>query len=126
MARDEMPISIRGVTYANAREAAAAVGVTRSTIYSAIYRNTLDTVGLGTGSRKIWRGGRPKQVQIFGQSFRTLREASIFLGMKPGTLSSIMRRGGARSKANVLRILMQKTAEAENAAVREHHRQGTE
>jgi hypothetical protein len=122
MARNEMPITIRGKTYANAKEAAAAMNVTRGTIYSALHRNTLDTVGLGTGSRKNKTGGTPRPVTIAGKHFRTLREASVYLGLKRGTLSSILRRGGERSKQNIMRLMMQKTADIENKAVKKMQR----
>lgn len=114
-----MPITIRGVRYENAEEAAKAIGVKRSTIYSALYRNTLDTVGTGTGRmKKNPRGGRPKEIVLGGKRFRTLREASLYLGLAKGTLSRILNRGGERARGNILRLVMKKNADVENAALR--------
>jgi hypothetical protein len=43
------PVTIRGVEYASFVEAASVLNVTRSTIYTARKRGTLDKVGLGSG-----------------------------------------------------------------------------
>lgn len=120
--RYEMPITIRGITYKNAREAAAAVGVKRSTIYSAIYRNTLDTVGLGTGARTKWAGGTPKPISFGGKHFPSLRAMSLYLGLKRGTLSKTLRVGKERAIQNLIRRMMERTAKEERKAVKDRVR----
>ena len=116
---EAMPVKIRGKVYKNAGAAAKALGVKRSTIYSALYRNTLDTVGLGTGKhKKNPRGGRPRPVKIGDMQFPTLRAASVYLGYQERSLSRILARGGARSKANIMRRFLEQKARVENQAMR--------
>lgn len=115
-----MPILIRGKLYENARAAAKAVNVKTSTIYKALHRGRIDTVGLGTGKgRKVTRGGKPKPFTIGPLKFDNLRAASVALGYEKNTLSSILRRRGEKAQGELLRRAMGLVAERENAAMRE-------
>lgn len=116
-----MRVTIRGKTYENAKVAAKALKVKPCTIYSALHRGTLDTIGLGTGAgRKVTRGGKPKAFTIGPMKFESLRAASRLLGYEQNTLSSILRRGGERARGELLRRVMAFTAQRENVAMREH------
>jgi hypothetical protein len=70
-----MKIEIRGKVYHSADEAALVLGVSRNTIYSALSKGTLDTVGLGPG-----RYDRRKPVTYFGVTFDCLATAAAELG----------------------------------------------
>lgn len=52
MGPEPLPVEIRGVRYANALEAAKALGVKRNTIYCALGKGRIDYVGLGKGSNR--------------------------------------------------------------------------
>ena len=111
-----MPVRIRGVDYPTAADAAKALGVKQATIYSALYRNTLDTVGTGSGRlKKNARGGKPRPIVLGTMKFRTIQEASLFLGYEKRSLSKILRVGGDHARQNVMRRLLEKTAQQENS-----------
>lgn len=115
-----MTIKIRGKLYPNAKVAAKAVGVKVCTIYSALHRGTLETVGLGTGNcKKVPRGGTPKPIKIGDMQFPSLAAAAVYLGYEKKSLSKILRHGKQRSKENIMRRFLAKKAELENQAMRE-------
>lgn len=68
-----MIVKIRGVIYASAKEAAAALGVAENTVYNAAALNKLDTVGLGRG---YGQKGKPKK--RYAAEFA--RESAVFRG----------------------------------------------
>ena len=119
MTTEVMRVTIRDVTYETAQEAADALGVKRCTVYSALHRGTTDTLGLGTGARKVKKGGIPKKVSLGAMQFDSLAEASAYLGYKKKTLSSILRRGKATARQNVMRRFLEKAAQIENSRMRE-------
>jgi hypothetical protein len=114
-----MQVMIRGKLYKSVKTAARAIKVKPCTIYSALHRGTLDTVGLGTGKgRPVTRGGKPKPFTIGPLKFDNLRAASVALGYEKNTLSSILRRRGEKAQGELLRRAMALAAERENAAMR--------
>lgn len=71
---EAMPIKIRGVTYKSSYEAARANNVARSTVYGALERGALDTVGL--------RGRLlPRPVSVAGKRYTSERAAAKALGL---------------------------------------------
>lgn len=72
------PVTIRGVTYASAAEAARALDVHHSTIAIARKRGTLDAVGL--------RNSAGKPVKIRGVYYPSIREAARQIGVKHSSL----------------------------------------
>jgi hypothetical protein len=80
-------ITIRGVTYPDASAAAAAIGVTRSTIGRAIRLGKLDTVGLGVGSNNIC------PVVIRGVYYPTQMAAAEALGVRADVVCKALNRG---------------------------------
>lgn len=83
-----MRVLIRGVIYESVQEAADQLGVTKSTIWTAIKRDRLGLVGMGSGRSKAAResydgepGGRKsKPVTVGGKTFRSYAELSLWLG----------------------------------------------
>jgi hypothetical protein len=91
-----MRILVRGVIYASVDECAAALGVSRKTVYVAAHRGTLDGLGRGRGKRSPGRsyGGRKKQKFVLGpHSWGSLSEASVALGYHRSTLAVLVKRG---------------------------------
>jgi hypothetical protein len=112
-----MIIKIRGVIYASAKEAAAALGVSKTTVYSAIDRGCADTIGIGRGNGKRGhKGGKPKPVTICGHVFATQVEAADFLGYKRSGMSRRISAGGSGARENMERRYMARKAEEEQNA----------
>jgi len=77
-----MLIKIRGVTYPSVKAAAKAEGVSKYSIYSALNRGVMDSVGLGhTQSQPIDLGGI---------SFRSMGAASVALGFNRSFVRWVM------------------------------------
>lgn len=95
------PVTIRGVTYASAREAAEALGVRRTTIDAARSRGRLDMVGTGHGT------GRKKPFSLGGVSFSNQSEASRALGHNRNYVSLVMRSGSETRMRKLVRKVMQ-------------------
>lgn len=98
-----MRIKIREVTYESVPDAAKALGVSKSYIYTALHRGRIDTVGLGSNS-PLYRGrnrGRKNFVSFFGGklTFPTVTEAAKALGYTQQGLNKIyLGKTGKRSK----------------------------
>lgn len=115
-----MPVVIRGVRYETVAEAAKKLKVSKAAIYSGLHRNRADRIGLGTGQKRFTnKGGKPKPITIGGMSFPNLRAASVYLGYEKNTLSNTLRNGGPKSKANLMRRILEKQAERDRAAWKE-------
>lgn len=114
-----MPVTVRGVTYANAHECAKALGVHPGTVYAAVCRNRLETLGTGrgVGKKHPHSGGRVKPCTIGGFSFPSLSAASLALGFKRKYLGEALRRNRDSAKQKVLAAAMQLRAKAENKAM---------
>ncbi|WP_376872339.1 hypothetical protein [Albirhodobacter sp. R86504] len=93
-------ITIRGVTYANAVDAAAALGVVRDTIIKAKRLGRLETVGLKR---------RYKDFEINGKTFASLRAAAKFYGVCEGRIEQAVRAGktgalGTRKRPSEMQV----------------------
>lgn len=98
-------ITIRGVTYADTAEAAAALGVKRSTVSTAIGKGVLDNVGTGQG-----RGEPPMPVHVRGKTYPSakaaakalrLTETSIYRAINQGREDTV---GLPRRNANARKV----------------------
>lgn len=101
-----MRIRIRGVVYSSVPEAANALGVSKSTIYTCLHRGTIDTVGLG-GKSPNYKNRQPSRevpVVLFSGrlEFRNTREAAKALGYSQNALWKVVAgKTGARSRENL-------------------------
>lgn len=112
-----MSVVIRGVRYETVDEAAKKLKVSKAAVYSGLHRNRADRIGLGTGQKRPTnKGGKPKPITIGGITFPTLRAASLYLGYEMNSLSNVLRRGGAKAKADLMRRILEKQAELDKAA----------
>ncbi|TMV83806.1 hypothetical protein FGG78_22295 [Thioclava sp. BHET1] len=109
-------VSIRGVTYRSAQEAADALGVSRCAVYSALSRGRPDVVGLGPGKQRPMPTTAWREITIGGMTFASLSEASRALGCCESYISNVLRVGGERAQQNLLREAM--TFAARRAAAR--------
>jgi hypothetical protein len=82
---------IRGVCYATAQEAAAALGVQAQTVRVAARAGRLDGVGLG----EHWP--KPMPVRIRGLDFATAREAAAYFGLSVHSIHVALARGSMDS-----------------------------
>ena len=92
-----MLIKIRGVTYPSVKAAAASIGVSADSIYSALDRGNMDTVGLGKTKKQ--------PVTLDGFTFPSIRAAGRALGYKRSYLSKVLKDGGDASYRNLLAAL---------------------
>ena len=81
-----IPIRIRGTTYASARIAAEALGISRTRIYQALDEGTLDQCGLS-------ESGKPKPIRIEGVVFPSRTAAAQYYAIPSTTLSHRIRQG---------------------------------
>lgn len=101
-----MPVRIRGEVYPSAVAAAKALGVCKSTVYSALSRGNIDTVGLGRGrSKVVHKGGNPKAITIAGVTFSSMAEASLALGFTKKYLRDSLRQPG-RDRQRIVAAVM--------------------
>ncbi len=73
-------ITVRGITYADTRAVAAALGITQQTVWRAIKDGRLDTLGLGQ------RGRRLQPVIIRGKRYASAEAAAQALGVTTGAI----------------------------------------
>lgn len=122
----EMPIKIGTKVYASAKTAARAKGVARGTIYAALARGKIDTVGLGRGGRPdgyVNRGGSErKQVKIGPVVFESRAAAAKALGYGRSGINKVLDKGGAKAKATLLARAMAHHREQEERLLRERTR----
>lgn len=114
-----MKVDVRGKIYPSVRAVCEEFGVTPNAVYSSLSRGATHTLGLGTGARKVFKGGKPKSFELGGKKFESLAAASRYLGLHPRTLATIVRRKSKIGMQNVMRRMMERMAEEENAAMRE-------
>lgn len=111
--RKKMPVRIRGVDYASAEEAAAALGVAKGTVYAAISAGTVDTVGM---LRRNDRWNSIK-VSLFGVEYPSAAAAARALGYKSrGPQFYKALRGDPKAMASVRARMMKHMAAQESAA----------
>lgn len=110
-----MSIEIRGVVYPSAKHAAKALGVRPITVYAALNRGRLDTVGIGQGkgSKRPLSGRKPKPLKIGNVEFESQIEADRQLGYSAGAVSNILRKGGKQAKEGLVRRVMEYQAKKE-------------
>jgi hypothetical protein len=68
-----MIIKVRGVTYPSVKQAAQSLNVTDAAVYSALFRGSMDLLGLGNTKRK--------PVEVEGLSFPSIASAARALGL---------------------------------------------
>lgn len=100
-----MKVLVRGHTYSSVPVAAKILGVTTSTVYTALHRGTQDTLGIGQGKglRLNGGGGRPKQKVVIGRVvFSSYREAADALGYTTAGLRKAYLYGKSYAKTNLM------------------------
>ena len=102
-----MAVSVRGTVYVNAYEASAALGVALITVYTAVINGRTDQLGLGRGSHskatfKDGLPGRNKPYDVMGRVFKSMAEASRFIGHHEDYIKRMtLRIGAEKTKALV-------------------------
>ncbi len=108
-----MRVKVRGRVFASVWEAARWAGVEPRTVYSALSRGTLDTLGMGAGRKKEYRErygecdssgfvkGRARRLVLAGIEFESIRAAERWLGVRKGYLQQVLRRLETGSGAGV-------------------------
>ena len=92
--RENLRVRIRGVDYEDAPAAAAALGVTAQTVYSAIWEGREDYVGLGRCRKQNRPSPRMQKVVEIGPfRWASHNEAAKALGVARSTISSQIREG---------------------------------
>lgn len=114
-----MRVTVRGVTYPSAHEAAAAHGVAVATVYCAISRGRIDRLGLGPDykARKHGGGQKPQPVTVAGQRFASLAELARAIGRTPKAVRVSWKRG---QRESIVLAVMRLVAERENKAMKEN------
>lgn len=114
-----MTVLVRGVLYPSARAAAEALGVTKGTIYSALSRGTIDTVGLGTGSipTSHVKTIPPRSVTVAGKRFPSIAALARYIGRDPRNVRKSLLRG-EKARAGLAVAVMKVAAARENEAMR--------
>lgn len=102
-----MRIEVRGKTYKDAHAAARALGVSVSTIYTALHRGTIDRVGIGAGRGTRDASRQEKPVRIGPLTWRSRKDCAADLGVDERYVGKVLREGGKRSRANLLRLVME-------------------
>ncbi|MBM1834176.1 hypothetical protein JQW92_18125 [Sulfitobacter pseudonitzschiae] len=106
--RKPFRVTIRGVTYQNAKAASEALGVTQETVYQARRRGTLDCVGMGKGNHTRHRGNsNGKPFTIGDHTWPSMRACSLDLGFYDGYVGGVMNRGSERQKRRLIRQYME-------------------
>lgn len=120
-ARCKMRVEVRGVVYPDVHACAKALGVTPSTVYHALCKGKLDTLGMGRGKlkRPDAVGGKAMGVKIGPLHFRSMAQASVFLGFRRQYLWEALRGGNKAAKQNVMRVVMELASREENQAFKE-------
>lgn len=123
--REMMRVTIRGITYENAKAAAEALGVHKSTVYSAICRGVPDTIGLrrGTRPKESCKSGKGRPFTIGGVTFASIAQASEALGFRRNYLATALLKGKAVTRHRIAQAAMRWTARQEMAAMRAQSKQ---
>lgn len=116
MPRQLIRVDVRGKIYPSVRAVCEEFGLTPNAVYSSMSRGRTHTLGLGTGARAVFKGGRPREFEFGGVKFSSMAEASRFLGLHPRTVSTIMRRKSSVGIQNMMLRMMKRLAEQETAA----------
>lgn len=89
-----MQVRVRGVIYRDAKEASAALGVTRNAVYSAINRGDPDAIGLKRrGSINAAIEANKKPIQIAGVHFPSRVELARTVGMAAKDVCAALKAG---------------------------------
>lgn len=112
-------VRIRGVDYASAREAGAALGVTAAAVWRALTENRADTVGLGP---RCPNPHLSRPYSIAGLSWPSMRAAEVALGLSDGMIGKTLRRNSRAGKERIMSAVMRHKAAAENRAMRAAYR----
>ena len=100
-----MLVRVRGTIYQSVQSAADALGLTQNAVYGAIARGKEDLLGTG---KTI-----PKKTVIGEVEFRSMRAASLALGLNHRLLGDVKKRGGKLSKKRVEDAIASHIQEAE-------------
>lgn len=82
-----MIVDIQGVLYDSVKQAAEALNVSTSYIYTSMARGRTDTIGVGQGRGPRGRV-KPKKPEAIGKFFTDPRRAAAFACRAPGRLPS--------------------------------------
>ena len=96
MAR-RMSVVIRGTLYADAWEAAEALGVSRVTIYRLNNMGRIDSAGVGRGKHTNHYKPKARPVRIGPIEYPSMRDAAKDLGVTLGTVKRYMASISAQS-----------------------------
>lgn len=95
-----MRVEVRGVVYESVEECAAALGVAKITVYTALKRGRTECLGLGAGRSRATRvayggagGGRVRPVKYGNLEFPSMRAFAEWLGIDKKHLSLLYSRG---------------------------------
>jgi hypothetical protein len=103
-----MTIMVRGKVYVSATECAKKLKVSKQAVYNAMYRGTLETLGVGRGSSGAYGGGRPPIPFKLGKvEFKSQAEASRQLGKNPMYVTNVLRHGKVTARARLVRLIME-------------------
>lgn len=83
---EPVSVTIRGVEYPSLSEAARQLGVSHQTVFMALERGTLDSVGLGRNLHNRVR------IQVNGKPYDAVAFAAKEYGINPGALRNRVRR----------------------------------
>lgn len=117
---ETMRVTIRGVTYDSVREAASELGVAKSTVYCALSKGNIDTVGLGPGTRPPdrYRSGKGKEITLAGVTFPSIAAASVALGFRAKYLALALSKGKTETRQRIAYAALRYTARRDMDAVR--------
>ncbi len=96
-----------GKIYGSVRSCARAKGVKVASVYCALSRGNLATLGHGKGNRTANRGGRAaRPVTVGPVTFPSMKALSRALGRDPSYVRQTLARGKELARANLLRDAM--------------------
>lgn len=112
-----MPVEVRGQWFASVDDCAAHFQISTSCVYTHVSKGTPDSIGLGKGLHNRGRAtGRGKTLTLGPFTFRTMEQASLFLGFSKGYVSGALRGGARTSIQRVHERALAKAAEIDAAA----------
>lgn len=104
-----MPVMIRGVLYQSHKEAAAALGVSSSTISQSLKRTgSADTVGLGVSAGMYGNTNRAIPTTIWGYEFPSRTIAAEELGITRSQLTKWISKEASHAQREMLMFFVMK------------------
>lgn len=127
MPRPLMSIDTGEQTYINVFEAAANLSIAPSTIYSALTRGNLSTIGKGRGYKPPgnpnYGGGRSKPITLGAHTFPSIAAAARAIGWPPKRLHKVLLNKGPVQSARLYAALLAYDAKQLKLRAKEHHDQ---